>query len=117
MKITKTNSSKESGVKPSPKSSKIWTGGRSGRKWNVAIFQKEDVVWNRNVFFKVKRNGVFQAILLACGYSQIPGVDFTKHFAPVVNDITYRIVLVASILWQLTKVIVDVETALLHRDL
>jgi hypothetical protein len=67
--------------------------------------------------FKVKRNGVFRARLVACGYSQIPGVDFTEHFAPVVNDITYRIMLVASILWRLTNVIVDVETAFLHGDL
>ena len=67
--------------------------------------------------FKIKRNGVFRARLVACGYSQIPGVDFTEHFAPVVNDITYRIMLVASILWRLTNVIVDVETAFLHGDL
>ncbi len=67
--------------------------------------------------FKVKRNGTFRARLVACGYSQIPGVDFTEHFAPVVNDVTYRIMLVASILWQLTNVIVDVETAFLHGDL
>ena len=33
------------------------------------------------------------------------------------NDITYRIMLVASILWRLTNVIVDVETAFLHGDL
>jgi hypothetical protein len=67
--------------------------------------------------FKVKRNGVFRARLVACRYSQILGVDFTEHFAPVVNDITYRIMLVASILWRLTNVIVDVETAFLHGDL
>ena len=29
---------------------------------------------------------------MACGYSQIPGVDFEESFAPVANDITFRLV-------------------------
>ncbi len=28
--------------------------------------------------FKVKRNGVFRARLVACGYSQVPGIDLLK---------------------------------------
>ena len=43
--------------------------------------------------FKIKRNGVYRARLVALGYSQIPGVDFTDNFSPVVNDTTLRIVL------------------------
>jgi len=27
--------------------------------------------------FKIKCNGIFQACLVACGYSQIPSIDFT----------------------------------------
>jgi hypothetical protein len=41
--------------------------------------------------FKVKRNGVFRARLVACGYSQVPGVDFTESFAPVLNDVSFRL--------------------------
>ncbi len=29
--------------------------------------------------FKVKQNGVFHSRLVAYGYSQIPGVDFTEN--------------------------------------
>ena len=42
--------------------------------------------------FKVKRNGVYQARLVAKGFSQIPGVDFTDNYSPVVNDVTFRVV-------------------------
>jgi hypothetical protein len=55
--------------------------------------------------------------LLTCGYSQIPGVDFKENFAPVVNDVSFRIILSAKLLWDLQASIVDVETAFLHGDL
>ena len=42
--------------------------------------------------FKEKRNGVSHARLVAKGFSQIPGVDFTDNFSPVVNDVTFRVV-------------------------
>ncbi len=56
---------------------------------------------------KIKRSRIFRARLVACGYSQIPGVDFTDNSAPVINDITYRIILIASILWDLKTKIID----------
>ena len=67
--------------------------------------------------FKIKRNGVFRARLVACGYSQIAGVDFTENYAPVINDVTFRILLIAMIVWKLEGKIIDVETAFLHGDL
>ena len=42
--------------------------------------------------FKVKRNGVYCARLVAKGFSQIPGIDFTDNYSPVVNDVTFRVV-------------------------
>ena len=67
--------------------------------------------------FKIKRNGVFRARLVACGYSQIPGVDFSESYSPVANDITIRLLLVAMILFGLSAKIVDVETAFLYGEL
>jgi hypothetical protein len=39
--------------------------------------------------FKIMRKCVFRAQLLACGYSQVPGLDFNDSFAPVVNDVKF----------------------------
>ena len=47
--------------------------------------------------FKIKPSGVYRARLVALGYSQVPGIDFTDNFAPVVNDVTLRTALVLSI--------------------
>ena len=67
---------------------------------------------------KIKRNGVYCARLVACGYSQIPGIDFNDiPYSPVINDITYQILLVLSMIKGYAKVIVDVETAFLHGEL
>ena len=48
--------------------------------------------------FKIKHNGVYQARLVAKGFSQIPDLDFTDKFSPVVNDETFRVVLTQMII-------------------
>jgi hypothetical protein len=65
----------------------------------------------------VKRNGIFQARLVACSYSQVPGIDFSESFAPVLNDVSFRIMLIAKLVWNMTCTVVDIETAFLHGDL
>jgi len=49
--------------------------------------------------------------------SQIPGIDFTKNYAPVMSDVTWHILLVAMIVWGVDVIIVDVEMAFLHGEL
>jgi hypothetical protein len=55
--------------------------------------------------------------LVACRYSQIPGIDYDENFASVINDTTSRILLIVMILWDLKGVIANVERAFLHGDL
>ena len=86
------------------------------------VIRKRDIPPDRRCVkckwvFKVKRNGVYRARLVACEYSQIPGVDFTENYSPVVNDITFRLMLIAKMVFGLKTKIVDVETAFLYGDL
>ena len=67
--------------------------------------------------FAIKRNGIYRARLVALGYNQIPGVDFTENFAPVMNDITFRLMLTRKMVERLKTRIIDVETAFLYGDL
>jgi hypothetical protein len=54
---------------------------------------------------------------VACGYSQVPGIDFSESFAPVLNDVSFRIMFIAKLVWDMTSTVVDIETAFLHSDL
>jgi hypothetical protein len=67
--------------------------------------------------FKVKINGVFRIRLVACGCSQVPGIDFRDSFAPVLNDVSFIIMLIAKLVWDMTCSVVDIETSFLHGDL
>jgi hypothetical protein len=67
--------------------------------------------------FEIKRNGTFRARLVACGYSQIPGVDFQESFSPVINDVAFRILIICQIIWKLKALLMDVEVAFLNGDL
>ena len=90
---------------------KVWT-----------IIKRQDIpskrkpIKNRWVF-DIKRNGRFKARLVACGYSQVPGIDFQDYYAPVVNEVVFRILIILQLTYKLKAVIIDIETAFLHGDL
>ena len=67
--------------------------------------------------FKIKQNSVYRACLVAKGLSLITGVDFTENFSPVVNDITFHVVLAQMLIENLDAVVIDVETVLLYGKL
>ena len=67
--------------------------------------------------FKIKRDGTYGARLVALGYSQIPGVDFTDNFAPVAHDVSFRIALARMMVEKLDSLVMDVETAFLYGDI
>ena len=67
--------------------------------------------------FKIKRDGTYRARLVALGYSQIPGVDYTDNFAPVAHDVSLRIALARMMVEKLDSLVMDVETAFLYGDI
>ena len=67
--------------------------------------------------FKIKRDGTYRARLVALGYSQIPGVDFTDNFAPVAHDVSFRIALARMMVEKMDSLVMDVETAFLYGDI
>jgi Reverse transcriptase (RNA-dependent DNA polymerase) len=86
------------------------------------IIKKENIPKHRRTIkckwiFKIKRNRVFGTRLVACGYSQNPAFDFNESVAPVINDVSFCIMLAAKRIRNLKAFIVDVETALFHGKL
>ena len=58
----------------------------------VKIPENRRLIGNKWVF-KIKRDGTYRERLVALGYSQILGVDYTANFAPVAHDVSSRIAL------------------------
>jgi hypothetical protein len=54
---------------------------------------------------------------VACGCNQVPRIDLSESFASVLNDVSFRIMLIAKLVWNMTCSKIDIETAFLHRDL
>ena len=67
--------------------------------------------------FKVRRNGAYHARLVAKGFSPIPGIDFTDNYSPVVNDVTFRVVVARMLTENLKGKVVDIDNAFLNGDL
>jgi Reverse transcriptase (RNA-dependent DNA polymerase) len=65
----------------------------------------------------LKSNIVVSSKLVACGYSQVPGVDFTEAFSPVVRDVSFRLLIIMQMIFKHKAMIMDVEVAFLNGDL
>ena len=67
--------------------------------------------------FKVKQNGVYHARLVANSFSQIPVDNFTDNYSPVVNDVTFRVVVARMRIENMKAKVVDIDYALMNGDL
>ena len=67
--------------------------------------------------FQDQKKWSYRARLVAKRFSQIPGEDFTEHFSPVINDVTFRIVQTRMILEGLDAIVIDIDNAFLNGDL
>ena len=67
--------------------------------------------------FKIKRDGTYRARLVALGYSQIPGDDYTDNLARVAHDVTFRIALARMMVEKVDSPVMDVEIAFLYGEI
>ena len=59
------------------------------RKTDKAKIPKNRRLIGNKWLLKLKRDGMYRARLVALGYSQIRGVDYTDNFAPVAHDVSF----------------------------
>jgi Reverse transcriptase (RNA-dependent DNA polymerase) len=67
--------------------------------------------------FKEKRDGVFRARPVALSYSQVPGIDFSGNYSPVVNDVSFMMILLLISKFGLKAWSLDIETSFLNGSL
>ena len=103
---------------PNPKSQRkeaIWKEFRDKKKQTLRKMHKNVMppsckcVQNKWIF-KMKHNSMCQAQLTAWGYNQVPGVHFSENYSPILNDITFCILLLMVIHFRFLAKIVDVKT-------
>ena len=90
---------------------KVWR-----HKNKSEIPQGRTLVSSRWVFV-IKKDNTYRARLVARGYTQIPGVDYTENYAPVMQDATLRLLLMLWAKNNLESMVFDVETAFLYGEL
>jgi Reverse transcriptase (RNA-dependent DNA polymerase) len=82
-----------------------------------AMIPKGHLCMKHRWVFDIKRNGIFRAHLVACGYSHVPGVDFTEAFSPVVHDVSFRLLITMQMIFRRKAMVMDVEVAFVNGDL
>ena len=61
--------------------------------------------------FKIKCNRQYHTKLVACGCSQVPGINYFKNYLPIMNNVTFGILLLIMIHLGLLIEVVDVKIA------
>ena len=87
------------------------------RTTDIAKIPKNRRLIGNKWVFKIKRDGTHRVRIVALGYSQIPGVDYTDNFAPVTHDVSFRIVLARMMVEKLHSLVMDVETVFLYGEI
>ena len=64
--------------------------------------------------FKINQNGIFCSRIVACGYSQIYGVDYKENYTPVFNDFIWCVLLILMLLNKYDGKLFDIKVTFLH---
>jgi Reverse transcriptase (RNA-dependent DNA polymerase) len=77
---------------------------------------REKICWEL-VGAEIKRDGSLRARLIALGYSQENLMDTIEYYSPMVNDVSFRLILILIQDYKLKPTSFNVETAFLYWDL
>jgi hypothetical protein len=55
-----------------------------------------------------KRNGIFRARLVE--YNKVTGTELNESFTPVINNLSFRILWIAKLVWNMKAATIDIET-------
>ena len=119
---------------PDPKERKGWRDSTTKefkdmmtrKVWRIIkrkLVQKNCRLVNSKWVLHKKKDGKFRPRIVAKGFMEIPGVDFSETFAPVVNDETFRIILILFLIYSTESEklwmaeIWDIVSAFLYGDL
>ena len=81
------------------------------KKYNIPKDRK--LIGNKWVF-KIKKDKTHRARLVGLGYNQVPGLDFSDNFSPVVSDTAIKLLIVIMIKKGWNFLVMDIEVAFLE---
>ena len=95
---------------------------RERKCWKIALIPKHRRLVKSKFVFRVKRDFAgrvkkFKVRLVARGFTQRQGVDFSETFSPVAKGVTFRLAMALAIKNNMLKHQIDVETAFPYADL
>jgi Reverse transcriptase (RNA-dependent DNA polymerase) len=76
---------------------------------NRKQMEKGGACINYKWVFEIKQDGTFCARVVACGYSQKPGIDFQELYSLVINDVVFHILTVLQMIWGLTAAFLNAD--------
>lgn len=87
---------------------------KTNKVWELVELPREEKPITCKWVFKRKRDGNFKARLVARGFQQKPGLDYTETFSPVISVSSLRLVFAVILQEDLHSYSMDVKTAFLN---
>jgi len=101
--------------------------GKFRERWRIGIKKELKILVEVRKVWRVlklssipkgrRKKWAFQGTISSMWLLPDSGVDFTESYAPVINDVSWRILIIAMLVRKLEAKIIDISTAFLYGDL
>ena len=81
---------------------------------NLSELPKEHLLLKCKGVFESKRGDTYGSRLVTMGFIQVPGVDFTYSFSPIVSNVVVCILLILCMMYGWDTKMIDVEQTFLY---